>query len=38
MARSLQVKTPSARGIHYWIRKDSGIELGCVTKHDDFDA
>lgn len=38
MAPSLQVKTPSARRIHYWVRKDGGIEFGRVTTYDDFDA
>lgn len=35
---SLQVKTPSARRIHYWIMPNGDIELGRVTTHDDFDA
>ena len=35
---SLQVKTPSARRIHYWILPNGDIELARVTTHDDFDA
>jgi hypothetical protein len=35
---SLQVRTPSARRIHYWILPNGGIELARVTTHDDFDA
>ena len=35
---SLQVKSPSARRIHYWVLSAGGIELARVTTHDDFDA
>lgn len=35
---SLQVKTPSARRIHYWILPNGDFELARVTTHDDFDA
>lgn len=35
---SLQVKTPSARRIHYWILPNGTIELACVATHDDFNA
>ena len=35
---SLQVKTPSARRIHYWVLPSGLIELSRVTVHDDFDA
>lgn len=35
---SLQVKTPSARRIHYWALKNGRIELARVATHDDFDA
>ena len=34
---SLQVKTPSARRIHYWVLPDGQIELARVATHDDFD-
>lgn len=34
---SLQVKTPAARRIHYWIRPDGVVELSRVATHDDFD-
>lgn len=34
---SLQINTPSARRIHYWVLPDGRIELGRVTTHDDFD-
>jgi predicted RNA-binding protein with RPS1 domain len=33
---SLQVKTPSARRLHYWQRPDGRIELSKVVLHDDF--
>lgn len=35
---SLQVKTPSARRIHYWILPNGDIEFARVATHDDFDA
>ncbi|MGE0305963.1 MAG: hypothetical protein AB7N61_23235 [Acidimicrobiia bacterium] len=35
---SLQVKTPSARRIHYWVLANGDVELARVTTHDDFDA
>lgn len=35
---SLQVKTPSARRLHYWILPNGNIELARVATHDDFDA
>ncbi|HZK05273.1 MAG TPA: hypothetical protein VFC82_05415 [Actinomycetaceae bacterium] len=35
---SLQVNTPSARRIHYWVLPNGQIELARVTTHDDFDA
>lgn len=35
---SLQVKTPSARRIHYWILPNGDFELARVTTHDYFDA
>ncbi|MFT4287573.1 hypothetical protein [Nocardioides sp.] len=35
---SLQVKTPSARRIHYWILPNGDVELARVATHDDFDA
>ena len=35
---SLQVKTPSARRIHYWVLPNGEIELARVATHDDFDA
>lgn len=35
---SLQVKTPSARRIHYWILPTGQIELARVATHDDFTA
>lgn len=34
---SLQVKTPSARRIHYWALPNGQIELARVATHDDFD-
>lgn len=34
---SLQIKTPSARRIHYWALPQGGFELARVTTHDDFD-
>ena len=33
---SLQVKTPSARRLHYWQLKDGSIELSRVVTHDDM--
>lgn len=33
---SLQVKTPSARRLHYWLLNDGGIELSSVRLHDDM--
>lgn len=35
---SLQVKTPSARRIHYWVLPNGEIELARVATHNDFDA
>lgn len=35
---SLQVNTPSARRIHYWIPHSGRIELARVATHDDFAA
>ncbi|MEZ5112699.1 MAG: hypothetical protein R2693_04275 [Nocardioidaceae bacterium] len=35
---SLQVQTPSARRIHYWVLPNGAVELARVTTHDDFDA
>ena len=35
---SLQVRTPSARRIHYWVLPAGLIELARVTTHDDFSA
>ncbi|MFT4189814.1 MAG: hypothetical protein QM621_14715 [Aeromicrobium sp.] len=35
---SLQVKTPSARRLHYWVLPDGTIELARVATHDDFEA
>lgn len=35
---SLQVNTPSARRIHYWVLPHGGVELARVATHDDFDA
>lgn len=35
---SLQVRTPSARRIHYWVPPKGGIEFARVTTHDDFEA
>lgn len=34
---SLQVKSPSARRIHYWVLPDGQIELARVTTHDDME-
>lgn len=34
---SLQVNTPSARRIHYWVLPSGQIELARVATHDDFD-
>jgi len=34
---SLQVNTPSARRIHYWVLPDQVVELACVATHDSFD-
>lgn len=33
---SLQVKSPSARRLHYWQRPDARIELSKIVLHDDF--
>ena len=33
---SLQVKTPSARRLHYWVCADGSIELSSVRLHDDY--
>ena len=33
---SLQVNTPSARRIHYWVLPSGQIELARVATHDDF--
>lgn len=33
---SLQVKTPSARRLHYWMRNDGSIEFSSVRLHDDI--
>ncbi|WP_425308951.1 hypothetical protein AADG42_09350 [Ammonicoccus fulvus] len=33
---SLQVKTPSARRLHYWRLPDGSIEFSSVRLHDDF--
>ena len=33
---SLQVGTPAARRLHYWVLSGGGIELSRVTVHDDF--
>lgn len=35
---SLQVKTPSARRIHYWILPDGSFELSRVGTHDEFET
>lgn len=35
---SLQVNTPSARRIHYWVLTTGQIELARVATHDDFDV
>src|SRR5699024_10441184 len=35
---SLQVKTPAARRLHYWVLPSGRIELARVTTHDDFEA
>jgi hypothetical protein len=35
---SLQVKTPSARRIHYWVLSNGQIEIARVATHDDFEA
>ena len=34
---SLQVNTPSARRIHYWVIPSGQVELAKVATHDDFD-
>lgn len=34
---SLQVKTPQARRIHYWVLPGGGFELSRITLHDDMD-
>jgi hypothetical protein len=33
---SLQVKTPSARRLHYWQMRDGRIELSKIGVHDDL--
>ncbi len=33
---SLQVKTPSARRLHFWMLNDGTVELSSVRLHDDF--
>lgn len=33
---SLQVSTPGARRLHYWMCQDGAIELSSVRLHDDF--
>lgn len=33
----LQVNTPSARRIHYWVLPNGRIELARVATHDDFE-
>ncbi|MBK9156836.1 MAG: hypothetical protein IPM11_01685 [Micropruina sp.] len=33
---SLQVKTPSARRLHYWLLNDGSIELSSIRLHDDM--
>lgn len=35
---SLQINTPSARRIHYWVLPGSPIEFARVATHDDFDV
>ena len=35
---SLQVNTPSARRLHYWVLRGGQIELARVATHDDYDA
>lgn len=35
---SLQVHTPSARRLHYWVLPDGTVELARVARHDDYDA
>ena len=35
---SLQVNTPSARRLHYWMLPTGEIELARVVTHDDYDA
>jgi hypothetical protein len=34
---SLQVKSPSARRIHYWVLPNGRVELARVATHDDYD-
>lgn len=34
---SLQINTPSARRIHYWMLPSGQVELARVATHDDFD-
>ena len=34
---SLQVNTPSARRLHYWVLPSGQVELASVATHDDFD-
>lgn len=35
---SLQIKTPSARRLHFWQLNDGSIELASVRLHDDVRA
>lgn len=35
---SLQVNSPSARRIHYWVLSTGTIELACVATHDSFEV
>lgn len=35
---SLQVNTPSARRIHYWVLPNGQVEFARVATHDDYDA
>lgn len=34
---ALQVNTPSARRIHYWVLPGGGVELSRVCRHDDME-
>jgi hypothetical protein len=36
MRVNLQTNTPSARRLHYWVRRDGTIELAKVGLHDDY--